>query len=792
MLLRAVRARSMQSWALFAMGVAVVAGCVIASGYSRATNGSVTAAAPLLLLGVVALAGQGAASARARRFEIALAHLRGRNGLRLLRAAVTEPIVLLLAATLLGAALGWLGARAAVARWADRSSGSGLEMTEAATAAAVFLISAVVVVIVSWRTTYEPLTEKLGKVERPAAATTVAMFLSLIVVLGAGVSVYQARQLGARHASWVSFVSPALLGLAAGQLGVWLVALLARGAVTARSGNRQIGWFLTLRRLTRVADTVAVIPIVVAAVAVAGVAASAWAGAQSWQTSTARIQTGGPVAFTVSGGGLAAYAASHEADPTGKWLMAVTAAPDASGGSYRDVFVDAGRWQRVVGSFYAATPVRAVTDSIGRLEAAAGPPIATGNTATVTLTASSVHHYLPTPQQVRQHQGRPNFGGQQYAALAFGITFVDGHGNVQTVRVPAHSGTAPTPVRPGIVGYSARIRALNSAASPCDLACSVIGVDVQGITQGGAVQVAGLSFGNLRLLPVKDSGMNILYSKYLVATQTSSGANLTLLDPYTAHPLLAWLTGRAQPALSTPGLRLNRVNGQLVAYGIDGEPRPVDIAGEVPALPFLGRRGVLLDLGTSLRGASGQIPTAKTVVVARADTPAGILAALRATGVVGKARSVNETLATIRRGAAGQSTLLYSIIAVFGLLIAILSLVSTVVGQRRERRAEAASLRTVGVDSRTVASAYRREAQTLGVTVAVIAAATVWLACLSLLGVLPLVNSGRFGLPFDPTPRPSLVALVAGVAGLGVALVTFFSYRKVARSSPPRLLREDI
>lgn len=788
--LRGVRARAGQSTALFLMGVVVVAGCVIAAGYSRQTHGSIAAAAPLLLLGVVALANQGAASARSRRAELALAQLRGRGGLRLLRSAVTEPTLILLAGAAVGTGLGWLGARMAVKRWADGSF--TMTLSEWATAATALVVSVLVVVLVSWRSTFEPLTDKLGRTARPRAATTVGIFLSLLVVLGAAVSVYQARQLGVAAAGWVSFVSPALLGLAAGLVGVWLVALLSRLARGTAALNRTVGRFVTLRRLTRVADTVAVIPIVVAAVAVAGVAGSAWAGAASWRTAAARMETGGPVTFAVPGGGLAAYAASHEADPQGRWLMAATAAAGSTVGSYRDVFVDSPRWRRVVGDFYAGTPVDAVTRPIGGLATAAtGPQIASGARATVTMTAASVHRYLPSPGEVRRRQGN-TFGGYPYSALTFAITFVDVHGNVLTALVPAHSGTAPTPRRPGIVEYSSRVHALSTSALACDFACTVLLVDVQGVTRGGKVRVTGLTFGDAKLVPLPKDGMSLAYSDLLEAVPAPAGGlDLGLYDPYRAHPLLNWAQTQPQPALATADIRLEERRGQPVAYGLDGEPLPIRITDAVPALPLIGRQGVLLDLGTALRGAGSQIPTSKAMVVARADTPPAVLGALHDTGAVGKQQTVTDTTAQIRKGDAAQSTLLYTLIAAFGVLIALLSLVSAVAGQRPERRTEAASLRLVGVDSRAVDAGYREEAQALGVAVGVVAGVAVWLAGSALLGVLPLVNPGRFGLPFDPAPPGWLVIGIALTAGMAVALVLFFGFRRVGRSAAPRLLREE-
>jgi len=134
---------------------------------------------------------------------------------------------------------------------------------------------------------------------------------------------------------------------------------------------------------------------------------------------------------------------------------------------------------------------------------------------------------------------------------------------------------------------------------------------------------------------------------------------------------------------------------------------------------------------------------------------------------------------------------LYALIAVFGLLIAAVSLVSSTAEQRRERRSEAASLRVVGVGVGDVAGSHRAEAAVLGTAVIVVAGVAVWIGCRALLDVLPLVVPGEFGLLLDATPRLGLVAGLAFGAGLFVALVVFLSFRFVARSSPPSMLSDE-
>ena len=628
--------------------------------------------------------------------------------------------------------------------------------------------------------TFEPLIVKLDSRDRPRPATTAGLFFSLLVLVAAVVSVYEARELGGRRADWVSFVSPALVGLAAAQIGIWLVALVARLAVGSARLNRGLGWFLTLRRLTRSADSVSTIRIVVAAVVVAGVAGSAWVASDAWRDEMARMRTGGPVAFTVPAGGLQAYVASHRADPQGRWLMAMAASPDPSG-AYRGVFVDTPRWDRVVGSFFAGTPVGEVSHQLDALAPSDVVQATRGSSFSVMFTAESVRRTWPSERIART----PEF--LDFVPLQFIVSYVDSRGENQDLYVPEDPGKRPAPVRPGVVGYSAPIPG-------CARACAIEVVQVQGATRdGGRLLVTGMSFGDMRLVPPAGSGGLVPAppTKFVRAVASERGLALRLAAGYTPAELLHWEGDATPAALVTPGLRLQSSAGEPQAYGLDGQPRPVEVTGEVSALPLLGRVGVLLDLGTALRGARGQIPQTHTVVVARADTPGQVLQALTATGAVGQKVTVEQTLASIRHRGTAEGTLLFALIAIFGLLIAAVSVVSATAVQRRARRREAASLRVVGVDGAAVTRGYRGEAEVLGAAVAVVAGLAVWIGCHALLSVLPLVGRGEFELPFHATPRAGLVVGLAVVAGAFVALVIFSGLRLVGRSSPPILLRED-
>jgi hypothetical protein len=211
----------------------------------------------------------------------------------------------------------------------------------------------------------------------------------------------------------------------------------------------------------------------------------------------------------------------------------------------------------------------------------------------------------------------------------------------------------------------------------------------------------------------------------------------------------------------------------------------------VTVLPLVGRQGVLLDLAAALRGAGGQIPATQAYVVARSGTPPAVITRLRQTGAVGAGHTLEQARVQVDRAGAARGTVLYLWVALFCLLVAAISVVSTVTNQRQERVVEAASLRLVGIGSAEIRRAHRDESLILGVVVLAIAAAGGWACCRALLDVLPLADPGAFGVPFDAHPPATAVLGLAAVAGLFVGAANFLGLRTVARSAPPQLLREE-
>jgi putative ABC transport system permease protein len=778
--LRALGARAGSSLSLFALWALTVLGCVLAVGLGSATHLPAGSALGLVLLGLVALSAHCATSVRSRTPEVALARLRGVRGMGLLRAAVGEPAAVLTAATVAGSALAAAGGPVLARRWTGTDTAFRMEADEWATAGALLVVGLAVIVSVSRRTAYQPLHDLIDAHRRPRPAGTAGSFLMLLAIFGAAVSTYQARQLGAGHADWLSFLSPALIGLTAGQLAIWLLAVCCRAVQLSDRLDARLPSFLTVRRLSRRAGAVAAVRLVVAGVVVAGVATMSFLGNRAWSDSTARIETGGPVAYDVPTGALQAYTASHRADPAGRWLMAESASADPSGGSARDLFADTTRWRRVVGDFFAGTAVDDVTRSLDAVAADAPVVAVRATTASVRFTVLSARRALPGPHQL----GRARRGllGYDFIPLQLSIDYVDDRGQAETLSLPPRPWRAPVRLGRGVVGYTVPV-------ADCARACAVRAVSVQGRTHG-RVRMTSLTFGRLRLLQPGERALSLVSGNHVTAVVRGGGLALDVTDPYDLHPLLRF-EPRQAAAIATAPSKLSRAGGRPQADGLDGSPRPVSVDGRTRALPLLGREGVLLDLGAALRGAGGQLPDTTSLVVARSDTPPAVLRRLQATGVVGEKRTVTAVRNRIEADDAAVGVRLYLLLAVLGLLVCAVSVLASVTEQRRERRGEAAALRSAGVRAASLARSYREEAAWLGAAVAVAGLVAAWVGCRAVLAVLPLVESGRFDLGFDATPRLDVLAGVAVGAGSFVAVAVFLALRMVAASSPPDRLREE-
>ncbi|MDX6297893.1 MAG: hypothetical protein QOI51_1750 [Nocardioidaceae bacterium] len=766
MILRGIAARRLLALTVFLLTALVVAGTVVALGFSRVTHVSTGSVYALVLLGLIAVAAQSVESVHRREHDLALARLRGRSGVRLLFFAVAEPSAVTLAGAAAGLAVGWLLARAIIASWLPTGTTFRLTTHEWEGVGVVTLANLAVVVACSWRTMRTPLFEQLARTRRPRAASTVGVFLQALLVLGAVVAVYQAHESARTRVDWVTLVSPAVIGLAAGQVLIWLlVASLA--ALVRRRPAAGLGWFITVRRLLRRADSLALLRMVVAAGVVFAVAASASTAARSSREERARLQVGAPVSYPVPGGALRAYAAADKADPGGSWLLPVAAYTTDSEVGSRRVFVAADRWKDVVGDFFQGTATGPLTRVLNAFPPTRASVYRRGDSVAATVTTASLRHAV---------------------GLLLTFQYINDSGDLAVVNLPLRPDRG-TPAGPGVTVFTRSL-------PHCRLGCSIVELDISGYNRV-PLQVANVSFSGEQLLTAS-AGFRLAHRLRDLRAQMGSHGLRVLLPkaPFGLGNGDRRVLGRFQrsapeAAVSTHRNPLAKVEGQPAVAGIDGALRPVRVVATVPVLPFVGTKGTVLDLAPALLGAGGSIPGTQAAILARADTPDHVIAALRATGSVGRPTTYEEALRRLEASARAQGTRLYILVAVFAALIVVLSVVSSVSQQRHQRRQEAASLRSVGVPVAQITGAYRRETFLLAVASGVGTCLASWVACRVLLHALPLVSGWAYGPRPDTSPQLGLIAATALVVGVTVAAVVYVALRRVGRSAPPRLLREE-
>ncbi len=702
MLLRGVRAHLLPSLTTLALAFVVSAGAVGVVGASRVGQTPGAVAAMLALYGAVALAEQSARTVVDRSHDVALGRLRGMSGARLVLFAAGPLLAVSLAGIAAGSVVGTELARRIAHGW---HVSYGLGSREVVVAVAVLVGAWATIALVSAAVIRRPLVEALSVYPRRHPASWITTFLELLVVVAACLAVYEAHR---SEQSWVPTIAPALVALAAGQLVMWALAW------TPRLGRR-LGPSLTSRRLRRDPDPGSVVRVMVAAAVLLAVTLTGGRAAADWRDDAGRLQAGGPIVLPFDAGALRAYAAAHDADPQGKWLMAAVAIDDLDPADRR-VFIDAARWDAVVGDFMRGTSVAGAAAHMTTLADQDDPIMMKSDSLEVGVTSIRV-------------------GGTGTVA----VSYLSDRGYLQVAHVPIdHSGSVTGPL------------------ASCEVGCAVLSVTLT----GGPFDVSQVSAGHTQLLGA--------------TSHTDGGPQHALTVESGVDPAAA---------LMTRGLRSSGV-----LEGIDADSHPVHVVGSVGGVPFVGRSGSLLDLGRVLRGAVGTVAGAESVVVARADTPAGVLARVRKDGG-GKATTYAAAADQLDGTPEARADSLAVLVAVGVGLIALTHLLAWLAGQVGRRRAEVAGLRSAGIRPRAVRRAYVVEATVLAtvvlVTSAVVAAATT----VPLLKPMGLVGGWAHAPALELAVRPlTLGTVVVGVA-LMTAVLCAVVFTRFGRSARPAALR---
>ena len=740
---------------LLLLTIVVVTGTVTVVGLAGRAGISALLAAPLLLIGAVAVPAAGRELAAERRPEIALARVRGVSGGELYALLAVEPLLVLVVGAGSGLLLGAVGS--SVAGRILLGEPTSLPGPGAALAATGIVLAGVVGVLLGMASTLqEPLSDQVRIAARPRRAQVGAVFAIVLVFVGAAVAVYRSGSTGS-DPDLVVLAGPALLGLVAGQLAVWLVLLGARIAV-GRTAHGSAAGFLAARRLTRVTGATDGVRLLVAALVVAALALTGATQVDDWTEDTARLRIGAPVQVVVDADAIGALTLTRELDPEGRWLMAAVLVPGQGSAAARRAFVDTERYDAVVGDFFAGTAAAGVSRRIGELGAGASAP-ATGNVAVATVQGVSAR---------RSGQMRPRVV----------VDYRDETGTTRSVRLSTRldrAGTATTVEEPlADCAGGCTLTSVTLARSPGDTGLPWVlsrldfaGVDALGYDWTPARRDRPGQPGGP--LPV-DGGL---------LARSSPGPLIGLAEPDRAET----------PVLATTSVDWAGSDPQLDSTG--GDERPAEVVERLPALPLVEADGLLADLSRSAAGAPPTVPAASVLVLAGSDTPADLLAAL-----VERAGHQPSTLAGADRATAAETGAaqagIYALTAGYCLALALLVLLAATARQLSSWRREVAALRVVGLPL----AQLRRSGwvEVLWLAAAAVLATTVGtvVTVRLLLTDLPLVVVPAHAVPLqiDVRTGPVLVASVA--AAVVVALAVGRSRRTEPARTRPEILREEV
>lgn len=717
--LRGLWARRQALAPVVALATALVASVTVCLVRGRHA-GDPALVAPLVVLGCVALAAPARALADDRRPEAALGRLRGLGGLRLVAHLLAEPVLAVLAGGLLG-----LGVASAFVAPAP----AGVLVLAATVAGATIAMGIAFAVCLR-----EPLSLQVARLARPRPSSSTATFAGLLALAAAGYAVFAAGQRPAGP-RWLVDAAPALVGLAVGQVLVWLLRGTARLSV-ARSGSASAGPFLAIRRLARRTGTVAPLGLVVAAAVTATVAGTAAASAREWVDQSARLQVAAPLQVRLHDVAAAqVLGLTHRLDPDGRWLEAAVVLPRGADGR-RTVLLDTARYARVAAPLLGGTAAAPVAAHVPNLAPGASRRAGSLGHGHIAVLSGQVTGRLPR-------------------AVRVSVDYVTDQNFVDTRTMTA---------RPDAQGtVTAKVR-----VDGCGHGCVPTGLKVE--AAGRAGRTSALSLGTLGF-----AGLDLRAVFGLPGTVPLSGPSVSG-PAATRRPVAAT---KPVPVISTAA-------GATRVQGPDGGERPARAVARVAGLPLVGARGTLADLGVTIAGALPTSPSAQVLVLARSDTPASVLA-----GLPGQRQTLAEVTARVD-SASGASRARTALLAgLCCLLVAGIALFAGIARQRRELAHETASLRVVGLPLARLKPSVRVELLVCGAAVMIAVGLGSWLAVALLLGRLPLLAVPANALHPDDGVRAGLLtagalvsfALVAAVAGRGRVVRE--------RASRPALLREE-
>lgn len=704
----------------------------------------------------------------ARGNEIAMAKLRGHSPLATLRFGLGEPLVLLVAAVPLGVLAAWGITHAFAA--GVLAPGIPVVTTWIPLAAALiaFAGGAVAAGLAGYTTLTRSVLDQWRRTTRRPGHGRLTVAVDVLIAaaaVAALVVLLHHHDPRDTHVS-ATLLMPGLLVLAVALIGVRLLPLACRGLARLTRGSRAIGLFLASRQVSRRPVGLRLASLLAVAVGLATFAVTGESVASTNRDARAAAELGADrVASVQFVAGHDPVAATHRADPHGRWAMAAATWLPFGGDSVLGTVLalDSSRLEAVGHDVSGGIGTRALARAIG----GAGVPA-------VTTTASRIRVHLTAAALTG------NTTPQLYVELQS-----PSEPNVTVVSSSIHDGAGT---------YTARL--------PCRSGCTL-----RGLTWSRPIQEVRPMTGTIEL-----TGIELEHRGRWTPVDLHSGVP----DSWRAARPQGQATDRV--TLSATGVRddfTNRNGGYGgIAYGSD--PSPIPAVSTIAVVPGSGlqhvidglditadfsvvrrarlvpvelKNGVVMDV----RYLQSQLPAfngeATWQIWIGAHAPPDALARLARAGLtIEHVRSISARVTLLSRQGPALALLLLLACAVAGAALAAGATATSITANSRRRSYELAALNAIGVNRRALFRASALEQLLLLGTGVVLGVPTGLIAARLAMPVIPEFSDlTPITLRYTPPLAPALLFSAAFVVLL--AITAFVAAAARIRAANPARLR---
>lgn len=726
-----------------------------------------------------------------RSSEVALSKLRGLATGAAVAFGLAEPLLLLVLSTPLGLALGWLLTRLLVGYRLLPGTPVALTPATFAVVAGALLGAATAAGLAARAVLTRPVLEQLRRTPGGSASLSRSFAIDAVAVAVAAAATYQllaGGDLTQSRGNGLALIVPGLLAVAASLLFVRLLPLPALLLTRRTRHSTHVGRFLAIRQVARRPALLRTIALLSVAVALATFGLdAAWIAGRNRQN-LAEQQVGAATVVHVgpiSGPGL--LAATRQADPTGRYAMAVQELiPSGSDGGTRLLAVDADRFAAVAAweSNWAPYPV----DTLSRRLRPALPP-----TASFTGTALSVN--VATQGLSAFYQGTTAIPPPRlHLLLAIQPTGHDRSEIEMGVLRPAGSQTLTSAVPACTAGC--RIAGLSIVEDP-DVSTGYFGkILIGSFAADGRPVRAGLTSATGGWHAPISADTTADPNSVPPLTMAGASAAGLLVGLYSTHGAVPQLipgdTPLLLPAVLASGAPRDRPaesTGAVTGTGLDGQPTLLH-AAVADILPRGGRNAVLVDLSYAVRVAQTPAVGLFSEVWLSANAPQQLRQRLHDAGVVITTQeTLSDRKAVLDRQGPALIMALFVAAAALALLLGLSTACLSVYVSARRRTYEIAAMRSLGISRRTLFAAAATEQASLMTAGTLMGIVVGTISCALVIPAVPLFPGGDNAGPslqLQPAWAALAILLVAtlGAAGVVGALA---AHRLVAASVTDRL-----